>query len=67
MPRGYHDEGYFTLLATYTMVNCANSKQPFLGKSLGKLYSDFDYLNLILRRTNIKLESKLTSQYDASQ
>ena len=36
-----HDGGYFISLATYTVANCASSKQPFLGKSLGKLYSDF--------------------------
>lgn len=61
MFRGYYDEGYFILFVIYIIVNCVSSKQLFFGKFFGKLYFDFDYFNLILRRINIKLESKLIS------
>lgn len=61
-----HDKGHFILLATQWLIN-SRRKQPFLGKSPGKLYTDFAHLNLFLRIATMKLKSELASQRDASK
>lgn len=61
-----HDKGHFILLATQWLIN-SRRKQPFLGKSPGKLYTDFAHLNLFLRIATMKLKSELASQPEASK